>query len=608
MAGGPPSGPTSTDLNSSKGSSTSRPSPPHGVIGSRLTTTPSQTARNMESFASPIIQSPPLTLPYHKAFSPIGHPVSKDPGIMITPRLSSDPDLPSMDFDSLADSAILIRRLSRNTTDDTLRAILTTIAANDFLDLYFISNQYGEDVSYLTAVARFKSPSGAQHARSFLDGKPNTAKETNMIVEMWHGSSGGPLGSRRNTFDNAVSRGVPPSGTSAASLAGFGPSRQTSRFNGTFKNMGRTSPPNSNGLGIGNAMTNGDFDLGSSDSDGNYHNFMYGRGMTNNVGKSVISQDLVDDETGDLLNESVGYGINGLSNNVQSPQSRRPTNPQIPVGRFSSLTLSTQNISPPPMSYASPRSAVAMQTPTALSPTGLGNIGPNASYQLANQHYPSRHNYPPVNPADQNPPCNTLYVGNLPLDTSEDELKAMFSKQRGYKRLCFRTKQNGPMCFVEFEDISYATKALNELYGHMLHNSVKGGIRLSFSKNPLGVRNGQPGSLASSSMPPQGPVSAVSGGYGNMTGQQFATASGPPPGLTPPGLGGLQANHMNSLNRPQNGITNGSTANSFFGNSIAMNNASMNAMRTSAFPAVSSPTSRDEVKMNGFNDYLGGHP
>lgn len=96
---------------------------------------------------------------------------------------------------------------------------------------------------------------------------------------------------------------------------------------------------------------------------------------------------------------------------------------------------------------------------------------------------------PPANPADQNPPCNTLYVGNLPPDTSEDELKELFSSRRGYKRLCFRTKANGPMCFVEFEDVNYATRALEELYGFGLSNSVKGGIRLSFSKNPLGVRS-----------------------------------------------------------------------------------------------------------------------
>lgn len=96
---------------------------------------------------------------------------------------------------------------------------------------------------------------------------------------------------------------------------------------------------------------------------------------------------------------------------------------------------------------------------------------------------------PPANPADQNPPCNTLYVGNLPPDTNEEELKELFSSRRGYKRLCFRTKANGPMCFVEFEDVSWATRALEELYGFGLSNSVKGGIRLSFSKNPLGVRS-----------------------------------------------------------------------------------------------------------------------
>ncbi|KAG2203501.1 hypothetical protein INT47_008228 [Mucor saturninus] len=89
------------------------------------------------------------------------------------------------------------------------------------------------------------------------------------------------------------------------------------------------------------------------------------------------------------------------------------------------------------------------------------------------------------NPADQNPPCNTLYVGNLPPNTNEDELKSMFYKCPGYKRLSFRNKSNGPMCFVEFEDAIYAAQALQDLHGNPLSNSVKGGIRLSFSKNPL---------------------------------------------------------------------------------------------------------------------------
>ncbi|OAD77475.1 hypothetical protein PHYBLDRAFT_131156 [Phycomyces blakesleeanus NRRL 1555(-)] len=92
------------------------------------------------------------------------------------------------------------------------------------------------------------------------------------------------------------------------------------------------------------------------------------------------------------------------------------------------------------------------------------------------------------NIADQNPPCNTLYVGNLPANTDEEELKAMFASCTGYKRLSFRNKPQGPMCFVEFEQVVYATNALQTLHGNTLSNSVKGGIRLSYSKNPLGVR------------------------------------------------------------------------------------------------------------------------
>ncbi|KAJ1679809.1 cell cycle RNA binding protein whi3 [Spiromyces aspiralis] len=95
-----------------------------------------------------------------------------------------------------------------------------------------------------------------------------------------------------------------------------------------------------------------------------------------------------------------------------------------------------------------------------------------------------------VNSNDQNPPCNTLYVGNLPVNTKEEELRNLFQRAHGYKRMSFRTKPNsGPMCFVEFDDITCATLALRELDGQRLSNSTSSGIRLSYSKNPLGVRS-----------------------------------------------------------------------------------------------------------------------
>ncbi|KAJ3117107.1 hypothetical protein HDU96_007896 [Phlyctochytrium bullatum] len=128
----------------------------------------------------------------------------------------------------------------------------------------------------------------------------------------------------------------------------------------------------------------------------------------------------------------------------------------------------------------SPTSATmpSPSTPFATLPPGPASAGPvGPGYRSL---------------ADQNPPCNTLYVGNLPNNASEDELRMLFSRCVGYRRLCFRQRPNGPMCFVEFDDVSCAHQALLELHGNPLTNSIKGGIRLSFSKNPLGVRQQQP--------------------------------------------------------------------------------------------------------------------
>ncbi|KAK4055144.1 hypothetical protein OIV83_000424 [Microbotryomycetes sp. JL201] len=149
------------------------------------------------------------------------------------------------------------------------------------------------------------------------------------------------------------------------------------------------------------------------------------------------------------------------------------------------------------------------------------------------------------NPADMNAPKNTLYVGGLPAVLPsltgpfsaahlEDNLRNLFSRCPGFRRLSFRAKSNGPIVFVEFEDTHYATRALQEMYGNTLGGLVKGGIRLSYSKNPLGVRstasgqNGlaspasQPGFGPSSPMPPRRPTDQA---YLNQ--QDFRSARSP---------------------------------------------------------------------------------
>jgi hypothetical protein len=400
--------------------------------------------------------------------------------------------------------AILIRRLPKNLGLEALRSML--VFAKDFNGAHFVGNA-SDDVGFQTAVARFQTIDAAYEATAMLDGKKNTTGDAHMIVSVLETAPSPTSASlRRNNLEPRSPDGM--NGT------------RSSKFNDTFQALDRVSPNGASNYGESPDSYTSMFPNPSS----------IGSPLERQrvSGKSVIREDGVDDETGKLLNDPVAFA-NDMANGAQSQ--RRSTGPQPPTSRFSSLTINPTAASSTMNGLGSPRGG-AVQSPTMFpmpamsgmtSPTGF--MGPS---------HMARTNLPAANPADQNPPCNTLYVGNLPVDTSEDELKMIFSKQRGYKRLCFRTKSNGPMCFVEFEDITFATKALNELYGQMLSNSIKGGIRLSFSKNPLGVRNGQ----HTSPMSP-GPTTGMNGYVGLPP---FAAANGPPPGLSmPPGLNGASA-------------------------------------------------------------------
>ncbi|EXJ80537.1 hypothetical protein A1O1_08683 [Capronia coronata CBS 617.96] len=470
---------------------------------------------------------------------------------------------------------VLLRRLPRNTTAEAVRTML--LFAKDLQDTEIIPNEYEEDVGFATAIARFGSITGASEARAMLDGKPNTAGQAKMIVEVRAGSSMAST-PRRNTIDPMAGRKMAQSISPPVTHA-----QKSSRFNGTFQSMDKISPP----------LTGSPPDQVSSDASSQLqtifsphshspvHSAATDRSRVS--GKKVIDEDGGDDDTGELLKDPLAY----MHNSAATATSRTSANLRIPTAGFSALSLNTNMGSGPSGSYASPRSAVQSRTPQMQFPSSMGS---NGSFSPPGQPF-LRHNYPPANPADQNPPCNTLYVGNLPMDTSEDELKAIFSKQRGYKRLCFRTKHNGPMCFVEFEDISFATKALNELYGAQLHNSVKGGIRLSFSKNPLGVRAGQPGSATPTTpLSTSGPLSM--NGFGSTTPAGFSTANGPPPGLlAPPGLNMTMSNTNGAVRSPPP-----------MNQGFAVGNGSMSSLR--GIPHSSGPVGQGVGSM--YPDYMLG--
>ena len=90
--------------------------------------------------------------------------------------------------------------------------------------------------------------------------------------------------------------------------------------------------------------------------------------------------------------------------------------------------------------------SMSIGSPNPSSPTSVGVMPSGVSTTTRG------------NPGDQNPPINTLYVGNLPSSPPpvgyspnylEDELRELFGRHPGFRKLCFRQKNNGPMCFVE---------------------------------------------------------------------------------------------------------------------------------------------------------------
>ncbi|KAK4102931.1 hypothetical protein N658DRAFT_422865 [Parathielavia hyrcaniae] len=497
------------------------------LTSNRATSFPATSAATKNTMAVPAFL-PPAQAYRPPATSQLGYP----PSLPTTNSFDRDTRKPMGTPLSVTPptlSSALIRNLPLNTSEESLRLMM--VFSKDLVNVEVLPAEQSPDSGFRSAILTFKGPAGAHEAKSMLDGKSNISNDAEMIVEILASSSPTAMG---NPFPPGPIMSTSASSATVSTAPSAPSSRQTSRFNGAFQSLERISPPMNTIYG----------EMAGHESGASYQNLFgpqspIGNHLAN--GTQITSKSLIDsvddDETKELLSDPVGFAENG-------PQ-RRQTAPQLPISRLAGLSLNTNpsqaavHSQMPYYGHAGMGSLSGLSS--TMSPTAMASPGTGFNPPIPHR----MNNFPPANPADQNPPCNTLYVGNLPIDTSEEELKAMFSRQRGYKRLCFRTKQNGPMCFVEFEDVTFATKALHELYGQPLHNSVKGGIRLSFSKNPLGVRSvqnqGQNGTGSISGM--NGVHSAAGGG--------FTTANGPPPGLTaPPGLGANRGGYTPSSSLP----------------------------------------------------------
>eukprot|EP01099_Mayorella_cantabrigiensis_P001499 TRINITY_DN165_c0_g1_i2.p2 TRINITY_DN165_c0_g1~~TRINITY_DN165_c0_g1_i2.p2 ORF type:complete len:316 (-),score=56.20 TRINITY_DN165_c0_g1_i2:154-1101(-) len=90
----------------------------------------------------------------------------------------------------------------------------------------------------------------------------------------------------------------------------------------------------------------------------------------------------------------------------------------------------------------------------------------------------------------RNPPCNTLFVGNLGTGTSEQELREVFGRYPGFRRLRLNSKpgpNGGAVCFVEYQDAACSTHSMNGLQGWPPRSSDRpGGMRIEYAKNRMG--------------------------------------------------------------------------------------------------------------------------
>ncbi|KAI9084522.1 hypothetical protein K1719_033510 [Acacia pycnantha] len=127
-----------------------------------------------------------------------------------------------------------------------------------------------------------------------------------------------------------------------------------------------------------------------------------------------------------------------------------------------------------------------MAPPPPYDPYGGYPVAPIPMHAPA--PLPSPSSYVPVQNTKDNPPCNTLFIGNLGENINEEELRGLFSAQLGFKQMKILRQERHTVCFIEFEDVNSATNVHHSMQGAVIPSSGSVGMRIQYSKNPFGKR------------------------------------------------------------------------------------------------------------------------
>ncbi|EYU45930.1 hypothetical protein ABFS82_04G088900 [Erythranthe guttata] len=145
---------------------------------------------------------------------------------------------------------------------------------------------------------------------------------------------------------------------------------------------------------------------------------------------------------------------------------------------------------PPPPVWGPPHHGYMAPPPPSYDPYG-GYAVPPVPMPMpmpAPTPVPAPSSYVPVQNTKDNPPCNTLFIGNLGENINEEEMRSLFVAQPGFKQMKVIRQDRHTVCFIEFEDVNSATNVHHNLQGAVIASSGSIGMRIQYSKNPFGKR------------------------------------------------------------------------------------------------------------------------
>jgi hypothetical protein len=127
-----------------------------------------------------------------------------------------------------------------------------------------------------------------------------------------------------------------------------------------------------------------------------------------------------------------------------------------------------------------------------------------------------------------NPPCNTLFIGNLSPAIDDPAIESYFRNIKGDAFVTCKVNRSNPArvsAFVQFTDVAAASEVHDTQQGKEMPGSDRGPMRIQYSRNPLGEfgkRRREEAGYPGPDMPSPG------GSYGQAGGAAAPQAMGAP--------------------------------------------------------------------------------